>query len=308
MLKIFSKRDISIILALIIILPMIFVGCSGDPIPEALYSTGGFYSWNGTDWVDVGDHHATHEDGGGDEIDVTGLSGLLADEQDPLDHAEDHEFAGGDQVDISSSMVLDKGLANFGMGEANSWLITLTGGRGSVKVGWFQMEVATGNVANDVTGSVTNVGWDNFYVAPVDAYNARFSVKLAMSSASNIEWYVGAFDNNTTYPTTTSKHIGFRCTNGTIYATNGDGANGTQTAVDTQYAWTQVPYSFIIGTSHVLFFDDYSATPLTTHTTDIPYWNNMNIGAWVKTTDGTVHKLYVSSTKMLISPEEDNLK
>jgi len=44
-------------------------------------------------------HHATHEAGGSDEVDVTGLSGLLADEQDPLDHHADHEAGGGDVVD-----------------------------------------------------------------------------------------------------------------------------------------------------------------------------------------------------------------
>jgi len=45
-------------------------------------------------------HHATHEDGGSDEIDVTGLSGLLDDEQDPLDHHADHEAGGGDEIDL----------------------------------------------------------------------------------------------------------------------------------------------------------------------------------------------------------------
>lgn len=46
-------------------------------------------------------HHATHEDGGSDEIDVTGLSGLLADEQDPLAHHADHETGGSDEIDVT---------------------------------------------------------------------------------------------------------------------------------------------------------------------------------------------------------------
>jgi hypothetical protein len=33
--------------------------------------------------VTPGEHHGTHEDGGDDEINVTNLEGLLADEQDP---------------------------------------------------------------------------------------------------------------------------------------------------------------------------------------------------------------------------------
>lgn len=47
-------------------------------------------------------HAPSHEDGGTDEIDVTGLSGLLADEQDPLNHAADHEDGGGDEIDVTN--------------------------------------------------------------------------------------------------------------------------------------------------------------------------------------------------------------
>ena len=51
--------------------------------------------------VTPGLHAVTHQDGGVDEIDVTGLSGLLADEQDPLDHAADHQNGGGDEIDVT---------------------------------------------------------------------------------------------------------------------------------------------------------------------------------------------------------------
>lgn len=44
------------------------------------------------------DHAPTHEDGGVDEIDVTDLSGLLADAQTPLAHRETHEPEGDDEV------------------------------------------------------------------------------------------------------------------------------------------------------------------------------------------------------------------
>lgn len=52
-------------------------------------------------------HHATHEDGGSDEVDVTGLSGLLADEQNPLDHATDHAAGGGDELSHGALSGLD---------------------------------------------------------------------------------------------------------------------------------------------------------------------------------------------------------
>ncbi|MBU2060165.1 MAG: hypothetical protein KKB38_20840, partial [Gammaproteobacteria bacterium] len=56
-------------------------------------------------------HHATHEDGGDDEISVTGLSGLLADDQHVLDaevlavaaalaHKTRHQDGGADEISI----------------------------------------------------------------------------------------------------------------------------------------------------------------------------------------------------------------
>ena len=46
-------------------------------------------------------HAATHENGGGDEISVAGLSGLLADGQTPLSHASTHESGGGDEISVA---------------------------------------------------------------------------------------------------------------------------------------------------------------------------------------------------------------
>lgn len=45
-------------------------------------------------------HATTHQDGGSDEISVTGLSGLLADAQTPLAHATTHKSAGADPIRI----------------------------------------------------------------------------------------------------------------------------------------------------------------------------------------------------------------
>ena len=53
-------------------------------------------------------HHARHENGGADEVDVAGLSGELADDQPPKDHASDH-VDGTD--DIQSATAAQKGVA-----------------------------------------------------------------------------------------------------------------------------------------------------------------------------------------------------
>jgi hypothetical protein len=52
-------------------------------------------------------HASTHENGGSDELDVTGLSGPLADEQTPVDH--EHTNGAGDGGNIPSSSVLFNG-------------------------------------------------------------------------------------------------------------------------------------------------------------------------------------------------------
>jgi hypothetical protein len=46
-------------------------------------------------------HATSHQNGGTDEVDVTGLSGVLADPQTPASHASDHENGGGDEIDVT---------------------------------------------------------------------------------------------------------------------------------------------------------------------------------------------------------------
>jgi hypothetical protein len=46
-------------------------------------------------------HAVTHEDTGIDEVDVTGLTGLLADPQTPILHHLEHETGGGDEVNVT---------------------------------------------------------------------------------------------------------------------------------------------------------------------------------------------------------------
>lgn len=47
-----------------------------------------------------GSHASSHQDGGGDEISVAALSGLLADAQTPLAHKTSHQNAGADEIDV----------------------------------------------------------------------------------------------------------------------------------------------------------------------------------------------------------------
>ena len=46
-------------------------------------------------------HHTTHENGGADEISVSGLSGALADAQTAAAHKTSHQDAGGDEISVT---------------------------------------------------------------------------------------------------------------------------------------------------------------------------------------------------------------
>jgi hypothetical protein len=45
-------------------------------------------------------HATSHENGGSDEIDVTGLSGVLADDQNPVAHNTSHQSGGSDEIKL----------------------------------------------------------------------------------------------------------------------------------------------------------------------------------------------------------------
>ena len=45
-------------------------------------------------------HASQHENGGADELDLTGLAGKLAEHQDPTEHASAHEDGGSDQLSV----------------------------------------------------------------------------------------------------------------------------------------------------------------------------------------------------------------
>lgn len=81
----------------------------GMMVPDLL--TNGLFTYDlmqpATPWVGItggggppSPHAASHENSGSDEINVAGLSGLLADDQNPVNHAADHEDTGGDEINV----------------------------------------------------------------------------------------------------------------------------------------------------------------------------------------------------------------
>lgn len=82
---------------------------NGANIPEGASwhctDTGKLWVWNGASWTEIGAagggaHAITHQNGGSDEISVSGLSGTLADPQTPATHAASHKSAGADAIKL----------------------------------------------------------------------------------------------------------------------------------------------------------------------------------------------------------------
>lgn len=81
----------------------------GRDISTAAPATNNVLAWNDitSEWEPAapgipGAHALTHEDGGSDEIDVTGLSGELGDPQPPKPHAASHSDGGTDEVAVEN--------------------------------------------------------------------------------------------------------------------------------------------------------------------------------------------------------------
>jgi hypothetical protein len=64
-------------------------------------------------------HAASHQNGGSDELLVTGLSGALADPQTPTVHASSHELAGSDQINVNGLSGKLAGLQDAGWIQTN---------------------------------------------------------------------------------------------------------------------------------------------------------------------------------------------
>lgn len=102
-----------------------------------------------------GSHASTHENGGADEVSVTGLSGELDDDQPPKAHASDHQSGGADPIklddlaapddntDLNSSTSkhgllpkLDNIATNFLNGQG-SWAAPAGGGGATIATGTY---------------------------------------------------------------------------------------------------------------------------------------------------------------------------
>jgi len=100
------------------------------------------------------DHSARHENGGGDEISVAGLSGALADAQTPTGHEASHTAGGSDELD-GAKLEIEKAIAFFIDGGGSA--IT-TGIKGAIRIP-FKCEILSVSLLGDQSGSIVVNIW-----------------------------------------------------------------------------------------------------------------------------------------------------
>lgn len=160
-------------------------------------------------------HHTTHENGGSDQISVTGLTGLLGTAQTPTTHHTTHEKSGSDAIEVSnmgtSNTDTTKRLAPDGAGGV-TWATTtgssfddrdllisdhfVTGNQSSdtiAKMGWRQLQTGTGADMGN-TPEVGHPGVLDFGAGTAAA--GRTGVYLGDSSIQN--FLLGATQNTIT--------------------------------------------------------------------------------------------------------------
>jgi len=89
-------------------------------------------------------HSARHENGGADKINVTGLSGELADNQPPKTHASSHKSGGGDEIKLNELGNPD-GDVNINEKDLQN-----------IETAWFKEEHDNGN-----SGAAKTINWNN---------------------------------------------------------------------------------------------------------------------------------------------------
>lgn len=147
-------------------------------------------------------HATSHQNGGADEVSVTGLSGLLADAQTPLSHATSHQSGGGDAIklddlaapddttDLDSSTsrhgLLAK-LSNFDgefMSGVGTWLIPQEHPKTVYELDWSglgsQLGLGDGNVA------VSGVNWTAANTANASLFQILNGSGLQITAASGV--------------------------------------------------------------------------------------------------------------------------
>jgi hypothetical protein len=133
-------------------------------------------------------HATTHEAGGTDEINVTGLNGLLADPQTPTAHASSHYDGGSDELDILQLGGYSGSTTNFLRADGSFAAPTASSGA----MTFVGSSIIAGSAASVLTISSLDLTTDQLYFI-------TWSLKNATASQTVVSLYFSADTTATNY-------------------------------------------------------------------------------------------------------------
>ena len=213
--------------------------------------------------------------GGDVELDggnITCAAGETVDGVDVSAHEARHKWLGADEINIRGLMFQNPITWMHMHFETQDGWTEATTGTGSVTnlPDYFKIETGATN-GSTVAKYLTS----NLWISPgTQSYSITFEAR-AWGTISDQIAYAGYFDNPTA-PTDTEKHIGWKFDGTTIYASNGNGTNGTQTDTGITLATVKRNLTIIIeNASSIKYYVD--GVLKATHTTNIPASSNLNL-------------------------------
>jgi len=196
-------------------------------------------------------HKTSHQDGGSDELSVAGLAGLLATPQTPAAHKTSHDYLGADEFPlirpISQRLIP---FINKVWTDINGFTAAHVG-TGGFTIGFLYGNLYTGTTNNSRGLIYDTAGFWQAYAG----YGYSWGTKLSIRQGTTQTIWIGLLNVPET-PSLTQAHVAFYLdTSGNLWASSGNGTNGTQTDTGLDFtSGTKDWYLSIYGNATGLYF------------------------------------------------------
>ncbi len=228
------------------------------------------------------------------------LTGVTSDQHHAQLHKASHDWDGSDRIKLRDLILTIEKLGLL-IENDSGFTITKTGS-GDVWESKLNPQPLTGATINSTAGWVS--WWSIWHDYAVLANRWKWSCRFDIVEGTDLEEaWIGFLPATATFPTITSNHYGFRLisvangVNADLYASNGNGVNGTQTKIVTGIGPGTTFYVMAsYEAADIKFYysaDNITWTLMATHTTNRPTGVSLNFGAWVTNTEAVNKRINI---------------
>jgi len=183
-------------------------------------------------------------------------------------HASRHQFLGDDLLDISK-LIIYRPWSYTDWQTRDNWTDYTTGSGSVTWLGILAMRPATGATSGSIGALYCGTSVSMSPVSSGRLYACHIALR---STVADSEVWAAARRTEeapNSFPSLTERHVGFRILNGRLYASNGNGTNGTQTDTGIDFARYGPKVLVALGGSGEVKFYCNSVL-VATHTTNLP--------------------------------------